>query len=115
MVKPHKPDLLRLSTRELLARRRRLADRLGNLEEVLLGSLVEQLRRCGRSGCKCASGDLHGPYAYYAPRRGRGMRYVPSPLVTSVRDRLSHGDLVEEVLAEISAINVELLARRELG
>jgi hypothetical protein len=43
------------------------------------------------------------------------MRYVPAALVTSVRSCLVNGEHVETVLAEISAINVELLARRALG
>lgn len=43
------------------------------------------------------------------------MRYVPSALLPRVRSALRQGELVESVLAEISAINIELLARRELG
>lgn len=114
MVTAHKAGLLRLSTRDLLARRRRLAARLGDIEQVLLGSLVEQTRRCGKDGCRCADGSAHGPYSYFAPRRGRGLRYVPAALVTSVRLCLRRGEQVEAVLAEISAINAELLARRAI-
>jgi hypothetical protein len=112
----HKNDLSRLSTRALLARRRRLAARLGDVEQVLAGSLVEQTRRCGKPGCRCAEGEPHGPYAYFAPKvAGRGRsKYVPSSLVAVVRARLARGEQVEAVLAEISAINAELLARREL-
>ncbi len=98
----------------MLARRRRLAARLPDIEQLLLGSLVEQARRCGKDGCRCADGDPHGPYMYFAPRRGRGMRYVPAALVVSVRACLRRGEQVEAVLAEISAINVELLARRAI-
>jgi len=113
----HKNDLAALSTRALLARRRALAARLGNVEELLAGSLVEQTRRCGKAGCRCADGDGHGPYSYFAPRiAGRGRwRYVPSGLVEVVRRYLQRGEVAEQVLAEISAINAELLARRELG
>jgi hypothetical protein len=115
MVISHKPDLLMLSTRELLARRHRLASYLDDLEHVLAGSLVEQMRRCGKLSCRCASGDPHGPYAYFTPRRSRrGMRYVPATLVGSVRACIRHAEHVDGVLAEISAINVELLARRAL-
>ena len=39
---------VRSSTRALLDRRRRLAARLGDVEQVLTGSLTEQTRRCGR-------------------------------------------------------------------
>jgi hypothetical protein len=112
----HKPDLLALSTHELLARRRRLAARLGDVEQVLLGSLLEQMRRCGKVGCRCAGGDPHGPYVFFTPRRlGRRMRYVPAALLASVRACVQQGEHVEAVLAEISAINIELLARRALS
>jgi len=99
----------------LLVRRHRLAARLGDVEFVLLGSLVEQMRRCGKDGCHCAKGDPHGPYSYYTPRSpGRGMKYVSAALASKVRACLRHGEQVESLLAEISAINVELLARRAL-
>ncbi|HEX9032545.1 MAG TPA: DUF6788 family protein [Streptosporangiaceae bacterium] len=118
---PNKSDFLGLSTRDLLTRRRALARSIGDLEQVLLGSLVEQGRRCGKAGCRCASGapeDAHGPYAYFTARRGgrgwRGMKYVPAALAGPVRACLENGERAEEVLAEISAINVELLARRAL-
>lgn len=115
-MKEHKTDLGAMSARQLLARRRALAGRLGGVEQVLTGSLVEQTRRCGKPGCRCAEGEPHGPYAYFAPRtRGRGRRrYVPAPLAEVVRGYLRRGEQVEAVLAEISAINAELLARREL-
>ena len=105
-----------MSAGQLRARRRALAARLGNVEQVLAGSLAEQSRRCGRAGCRCADGEPHGPYAYFTPRpAGRGRaRYVPAGLAQVVRRYLQRGTEVEAVLAEISAINAELLARREL-
>ncbi len=113
----HKNDLQRLSTRQLLARRRAAAARLGDVEQVLDGTLTEQARRCGRPGCRCERGEPHGPYAYFTPRpAGRGRaRYVPAALAVAVRRCLRRGTEVEAVLAEISAINAELLARGELG
>ena len=72
-MKEHKSDLGQLTTRQLLARRRALAARLGDVERVLAGSLAEQTRRCGKPGCRCAAGEGHGPYAYFTPRpAGRG-------------------------------------------
>ena len=112
----HKSDLQRLSTRQLLARRRAAAARLGDVEQVLAGTLTEQGRRCGRPGCRCEHGEPHGPYAYFTPRpAGRGRaRYVPAALAGVVRRYLRRGEQAEAVLAEISALNAELLARREL-
>src|SRR5260221_13538826 len=113
----HKNDLRGLSTRQLLSRRRAAAARLGDVQEVLAGALTEQARRCGRPGCRCAGGEPHGPYLYSSPRQaGRGrLRYVPAPLAQVVRRYLRRGEQAEAVLAEISAINAELLARRELS
>ncbi|MGH3224163.1 MAG: DUF6788 family protein [Streptosporangiaceae bacterium] len=112
----HKNDLSRMSVRQLLARRRAAAARLGDVEQVLAGTLTEQARRCGKPGCRCESGEPHGPYAYFTPRpAGRGRaRYVPAALAQVVRRHLRRGEQAEAALAEISAINAELLARREL-
>ncbi len=112
----HKTVWSRISTPTLLDRRHRLVARLGEAETLLAGSLVEQTRRCGKAGCRCAEGEPHGPYVYFAPKTaGRGrLRYVPAALVEVVRRCVQTGVEVEGVLAEISTINAELLARREL-
>lgn len=111
----HKQELLRLSTEDLLAKRRDLANSVEEMEQVLLGSLAEQTRRCGKAGCRCATDRPHGPYVFLCPRRhGAGMRYVPAGMVASVRAFLERGDRIEALLAAISAINLELLARRHL-
>ncbi len=112
----HKNDLPNLSTRQLLARRRAAAGQLGDVEQVRAGTLTAQARRCGRPGCPCADGAPHGPYAYFTPRpAGRGRaRYVPAALAQVVRRYLRRGEQMQAALAEISAINAELLARREL-
>ena len=112
----HKATVAETSTRALLARRRRLAARLGDVQQTLAGSVTEQTRRCGRPGCRCAEGEPHGPYVYFSPRtHGRGrLRYVPTDLVTLVRDWVRRGDRAQAALDEIAEINAELLARREL-
>jgi hypothetical protein len=115
-IHKNKSALTELSTSALVARRARLAARLPDVAGVLVGSLTEQMRRCGRADCRCGQGEPHGPYAYFTPKpggRGRA-RYVPAGLVAVVRARLARGEQVTAVIAEISAINAELLARREL-
>lgn len=110
-------DLDERSTRALKQRRGRLMGRLPAVDEVLAGSLATQGRRCGKPRCRCADGQLHGPYTYLSvPGRGRGSRlvYVPAALAEVVARRVAATGRIEAVLAEISAINLELLARREL-
>src|SRR6478609_4346566 len=112
----NKVALSAMSTSALVVRRARLAARLPDVAGVLVGSLTEQTRRCGRADCRCVGGEPHGPYAYFTPKpggRGRA-RYVPAGLVAAVRARLARGEQVAAVVAEISAINAELLTRREL-
>src|SRR5258708_554747 len=114
-MKAHRNDLRSLSARQLLSRRRATAARLGDVQEVLAGTLTEQTRRCGKPGCRCAGGQPHGPYAFFAPKtaaRGR-LRYVPASLAGVVARYLRNGEEIERLLAEISAINAQLLAPRE--
>jgi hypothetical protein len=110
-------DLSDRSTRWLKQRRRRLAGRLPEVSEVLRGALASQGRRCGKPTCRCARGELHGPYAYLSvagPGGRSRMLYVPAELAEVVQRRVAASAQVEAVLAEISAINLELLARRAL-
>ena len=106
-----------LSTRALRARRRRLLARLPDLDGYLAASVVEQSRRCGKQGCRCADGRLHGPYVYLSVGGAagrRGLVYVPAALAGLVAERVALSESAQRLLGEISAINVELLARREL-
>ena len=53
----------------------------------LPGSLQIEWKRCGKGSCRCARGELHGPYAYLFWReRGRlRKRYVRFAEVERVR------------------------------
>jgi hypothetical protein len=116
----HKTDVVlgELSTRQLRARRRRLVARLPDVADYLAGSVIEQSRRCGKAGCRCASGgELHGPYVYLSVGKASGRRamlYVPEALAGAVRGRVAVSESVQLLLGEISAVNLELLVRREL-
>ena len=106
------------TTRALRARRRSLARSLPDVEGLISGAVVEQGRRCGKEGCRCTRGELHGPYTYVVlPRDGGRTRtvYVPASAAEAVREGAALSVLVRRVIEEISAINVELLRRGELG
>lgn len=106
------PGLGGLSTAELRAHRDRLVASLPRVGAFLAGSLVEQRRKCGKEGCRCAQGELHGPYVYLSV--GGRLVYVPATLAEVVRAHLERSKRLQALLAEISAVNLELLARREL-
>jgi hypothetical protein len=105
-------ELSELTTVQLRTRRDRLVASLPQVGAFLAGSLVEQRRKCGKEGCRCAQGEPHGPYVYLQVA-GR-LVYVPATLAEVVRARLERSKRLQALLAEISAINLELLARREL-
>ena len=114
----HKEDgLSELSVRQLRDRRRRAARRAPDLETVIAGSLQNQRRRCGKEGCRCARGELHGPYLYLSLRVGRRtqMVYVPAELADEVGQAVTANAEAQAALAEISAINLEFLRRGKLG
>ena len=106
-----------MTLRQLRARRRRLARSLPDIEGLITGSVVEQGRRCGKEGCRCATGELHGPYTYVVLPRVEGRTrtvYVPAAAADAVKAGAALSAKVREALEEISAINVELLVRGAL-
>lgn len=116
MISRRRVNWQTLTIPQLRARRTRLAGRVPDLKATLQGALLTQRRRCGNPGCRCARGELHGPYVYLSARVGRRTRllYIPAALATAVRRRVSLTKQLEETLAAISAINLELLARGAL-
>lgn len=115
-MKSHKTSFHRLTVCQLRARRTRLARQLPDVEAMLRGSLQAQGRRCGKAGCHCAEGELHGPYTYLAVRLGdrSALLYVSAAMVAAVTRRVETTGRIEAALTEISAINLELLARGAL-
>jgi hypothetical protein len=59
------------------------------LPKTLLGVVCAQWRKCGKAGCRCARGDLHGPYFARFWRQGGRLRkaYVRKADVEDVRGR----------------------------
>ena len=113
----YKTTLGEVSLLELQAQRRRLVVALPDVGETLRGALARQGRRCGKEGCRCTRGELHGPYTYLSVTGEAGrsrMLYVPAGLAEAVARRVATTGRIEAALAEISTINLELLVRREL-
>ena len=112
MFRHKNPEWERLATAELRSRRAALVAALPEAGGLLPGALVEQHRSCGKEGCRCTRGEPHGPYVYLQVA-GR-LVYVPAGLADAVRAHVETSRTLRRILEEISAINLELLARREL-
>lgn len=70
---------------------RPLVEQLPDCEpgSMLRGSVHAQWVRCGKPNCRCAGGELHGPYWYRFERQGGRLRkrYVPRAELDAVRQR----------------------------
>src|SRR5437588_237270 len=71
-----KTDLAQLSIRQLRNLRRRVSRQFPDVERVISGSLQNQRRRCGKEGCRCTRGELHGPYRYLSVKAGKHAQLV---------------------------------------
>jgi len=60
-------------------------------EADLCGSLIAEYKRCGKPNCRCARGELHGPYYYRRWRDAAGVQrkaYVARERLAEVRSAL---------------------------
>jgi hypothetical protein len=76
-------------------------------------ALVVDHRRCGRSGCRCERGQLHGPYFYLRWREGsrQRRRYVKAAEVAAVQAALSRRRRARAVDRAAFAADLTLLRR----
>lgn len=56
------------------ARGRGRKKQASTLAKTLPGVVIQRMKKCGRSNCKCAQGELHGPYHYRYWREGGRLR-----------------------------------------
>jgi hypothetical protein len=79
--------------------------------EMVRGSLIELMRKCGKAGCKCQRGELHGPNAYLSlPRPGKRSHLLPIPhdKVKALKDLNSRYHEYQQSLTQIRRLNQEI-------
>lgn len=98
----------------LLKRRERLIRKLRPMDEAMRGSLVERQVRCGKSSCRCASGELHDVVHLSVTHKGARTEQisVPREMVAQVRQAIAIYHQWWEILEQVSALNRELLRQR---
>jgi hypothetical protein len=106
-----------ISTDELKKNRQQLIDQLGAFDgKILRGSIVQSYKKCGKPGCKCATGTGHGPKhsmtVNFAKRKPEH-DYIPLEYITQVKEYVSNYHQFKEIIEQICAINREILKRRE--
>jgi len=97
--------------KKLLDERTRLLAELGALPHMLHGSWVERFSVCSRPGCRCHSGDRHGPRHYLVVHKDGRQRqkYVPNSQVDAAQAGLAEYRRVREIIDRITHINLTLM------
>lgn len=54
--------------------------------QLLTASFYERYTKCGNPGCKCASGELHGPFQWIYQRRKGGKLISTSCVADKIQD-----------------------------
>ena len=78
--------------------------------EPLEGEVCMQYIRCGKSGCRCQSGQLHGPYYYRVWREGTQVRkvYVRSSEVEAIKTACQTYHTLSRSLRDVKQTRIQL-------
>ena len=100
-----------MTTKRLLTQRQRAAQKLPPIEEVLRGSILERLVRCGQPNCRCASGERHAATVLTVSFPGGRTEQIslPAAVVPTVRGWVANYQRWWEIIEKVSAINRDLL------
>jgi hypothetical protein len=94
----------------LRQRKRQLISRLHLPPDALPGSLALTHRRCGKPSCHCAGGQGHPMWSLTFMVQGKKrVEQIPPPWVDAVRQRVDLGREFKQAVAELFALNAELL------
>lgn len=109
-----KLSLKSFSSDQLRDRRQQLLNSFPSFDSLLRGSLITRNVKCGKPNCRCASGQGHPSLYLSTLHKGRTrLDYVPAAWEAWVRERLDNYHLAQELIVELTEINLELLRRRE--
>ena len=103
-------------SQELKERKLQLLRALPEMDHILRGSLITRHVKCGKSSCHCATGTGHASLYLSSFYHGKTqMDYVPAAWEEWVRTGLTNYEVAQDILSELTELNLELLRRREKG
>ncbi len=95
-----------------MSRYEELKEKKYKLGELSPGSIQERWLTCGDPDCKCARGEKHGPYYYFAyPDRKTGKTVqvsVSEDIVSDLERRIKNYEKFRDELHELVEIEVEM-------
>ena len=81
-------------------------------KSMLPGSVIEKYVMCGKEGCKCKKGELHGPFYYLTYKENKKTKMIFLKKDVSKRARLLNDNykLYRKNRAKIAKINTEIIS-----
>jgi len=84
-------------------RRRSRAAQILSADPLLRGTLSVRKIKCGKPGCKCASGEPHLSLYLVQSQKGKPRQlYVPKDLADQVRQAVNNYQNLAQILEELS-------------
>lgn len=100
---------LRQRIHQLDNRRRGLLEGVLRPGPMVVGSLYQMRRRCGKPGCKCVRGQLHASWYLSRAEKGRTkLRYIGKIVPDHLGRCVGRYQRHQKVLAEIRKIDAEI-------
>ena len=68
--------------------------------------------KCGKKGCKCMKGEMHGPFSYVSFKEGEKLhyRYISGKRLRKIRQVINNYHNFQEKVARINAIHAEIIS-----
>jgi len=94
-------------------RKRALQGLLEKDIEMIRGNLVERHLPCGKEGCKCKEGELHGPFYYLIyPEEGKQKTlYIRKDKLKEVREGIKAYKRARKAIDKVADMNRRLLKK----
>lgn len=116
MTNNDKNKLKQLSTQALKKRKTQILHLLPPMDHVIRGSLITRNIKCGKPNCHCATGEGHMSLYLSSFYHGHtGMDYVPAAWESWMREGIRNYEVIQELVSELTELELELFRRREKG
>lgn len=99
------------SLKKLIKQRDELLSEISQLTQILQGSWLERFFTCSRKGCKCHSGQRHGPnYCLVVNENGKQrQKYIPQTKVAIAQNGIAQYKRLQEIVHQITLINLAIM------
>lgn len=100
--------------KSLIATRKKLIEQMPSWSEIVRGSLMNYMTKCGNKGCQCHKDKKyrHGPYTYLVVHKGKGkqrLHLISKTDIEEVKRARKAYDKLWEGLIKIAELNLMII------